>query len=274
MTLKIYKPVTSGTRDRIDLFRTDLTTDKPEKSLIRASVSHSGRGAGGQISVRHRGGRHKRKYRIIDFKCDKYGIPGTVKSIEYDPNRSANIALVFYSDGEKRYIIAPKNLMIGQKILSGEQAEPTVGNTLPLSAIPVGFTVHNIELVLGKGGQLVRSAGTEATITAKDGKYVIIKLPSGEMRQIHICCYATIGAVGNGYLSNIHLGKAGRTRWRGIRPTVRGMAMNPVDHPLGGGEGAGKGRNPVTPWGKPCRGYKTRNKRKISNKFITVWRKK
>ena len=274
MALKVYKPITAGTRTRIDLQRDELTTDKPEKSLTSGRKAHAGRGAGGRISVRHQGGGHKRKYRQIDFKRDKHGIPGTVRTIEYDPNRSANIALIFYADGEKRYIIAPKGLQIGQKIMSGENAAPTVGNALPLEAIPVGFTVHNIELTLGRGGQMARSAGASALVAAKEGEYVTIRLPSSEVRRVNKKCYATIGAVGNEELINTQIGKAGRKRWLGIRPTVRGMAMNPVDHPLGGGEGAGKGRNPVTPWGQPCRGYKTRNKRKTSDRFIISRRKK
>ena len=274
MALKVYKPVTAGTRTRIDLRRDEITCDKPEKSLTYGLRSNGGRGAGGRLSVRHQGGGHKRKYREIDFKREKHGIPGTVRSIEYDPNRSANIALIFYADGDKRYIIAPKGLQVGQKILSGENATPEIGNALPLEVIPVGFTVHNIELTLGRGGQLVRSAGASAQVQGKEGEYVIIRLPSGELRKVHKKCYATIGIVGNEDHMNTSLGKAGRARWRGIRPTVRGMAMNPVDHPLGGGEGAGKGRNPVTPWGQPCRGYKTRNKRKVSDKFIVTRRKK
>ena len=274
MALKIYKPITAGTRTRIDLRRDELTTDRPEKGLTSGLKSHGGRGAKGRISVRHQGGGHKRKYREIDFKRDKHGIPGTVRTIEYDPNRSANIALIFYADGDKRYIIAPKGLQVGQKILSGENAAPTVGNALPLQVIPVGFTVHNVELTLGRGGQLVRSAGASALVAAKEGEYVTIRLPSGEVRRVHQKCYATIGTVGNEDRMNTQMGKAGRKRWLGIRPTVRGMAMNPVDHPLGGGEGAGKGRNPVTPWGQPCRGYKTRKKRKVSSNFIVSRRKK
>lgn len=274
MALKVFKPITPGTRGRVDLRRDDLTADKPEKTLTSGKVSRGGRGAGGRISVRHRGGGHKRRYREIDFKRNKHGIPGTVHSIEYDPNRSANIALIYYADGDKRYIIAPKGLTVGMKIMSGENAAPTVGNALPLSAIPVGFTVHNIELNLGRGGQLARSAGASALVAAKEGDYVTIRLPSSELRRVHARCYATIGVVGNEEHMNVQLGKAGHKRWLGIRPTVRGMAMNPVDHPLGGGEGAGKGRNPVTPWGQPCRGYKTRNKRKPSNKFIISRRKK
>ena len=274
MALKIFKPITPGTRGRVDLVRNHLTAKKPEKTLTSGMVSHAGRGGGGRISVRHQGGGHKRKYRDIDFKRNKHGIPGTVKTIEYDPNRSANIALVYYADGDKRYIIAPKGLQVGQKIMAGETAAPTVGNALPLGLIPVGFTVHNIELQLGRGGQLARSAGTSAMIAGNEGEYVIIRLPSSEMRRINSKCYATVGVVGNEDHMNVRLGKAGRRRWMGVRPTVRGMAMNPVDHPLGGGEGAGKGRNPVTPWGQPCKGYKTRNKRKTSSKFIISRRKK
>lgn len=274
MALKVFKPITPGTRGRVDLRRDELTCDKPEKKLVSGKKSNAGRGAGGRIAVRHKGGGHKRRYREIDFKRNKHGIPGTVYSIEYDPNRSANIALIYYADGDKRYIIAPKGLTVGMKIMAGENAAPTVGNALPLAAIPVGFTVHNIELTIGRGGQLARSAGASALISAKEGDYVTIKLPSSEIRRVHAKCYATIGVVGNEDHMNVQLGKAGHKRWMGIRPTVRGMAMNPVDHPLGGGEGAGKGRNPVTPWGQPCRGYKTRNKRKTSSRFIISRRKK
>jgi large subunit ribosomal protein L2 len=274
MALKVFKPYSAGTRTRIDLVREELTTDKPEKTLVSGLKSNAGRNSQCRITVRHQGGGHKRKYRVIDFKRNKHGIPGTVKSIEYDPNRSANIALIAYADGEKRYIIAPKGLIVGQKIMAGENAAPTVGNALPLEAIPAGFTIHNIELTLGRGGQLVRSAGAGATVQGKDGDYVIVRLPSGETRRIHGKCYATIGIVGNEERMNAQLGKAGRKRWLGIRPTVRGMAMNPVDHPLGGGEGAGKGHVPVTPWGQPCRGYKTRNRRKTSSRFIISRRKK
>lgn len=274
MALKVYKPITAGTRARIDLVRDEITTNRPEKSLTTGKKRHAGRDANGRISVRHKGGGHKRRYRDIDFKRDKHGVPGTVRTIEYDPNRSANIALIFYADGEKRYIIAPKGLEVGQKILSGESASPTVGNALPLEAIPVGFTVHNIELTIGKGGQLARSAGTSALVAAKEGDYVTIRLPSSEVRLIHKKCYATIGTVGNEDRMNTQLGKAGRNRWLGVRPGVRGMSMNPVDHPLGGGEGRGKGRNPVTPWGQPCKGFKTRKKRKVSSNFIVSRRKK
>lgn len=274
MALKFFKPVTPGTRGRVDLVRDELTTDRPQKSLTCGRKRAVGRDSQGHISVRHKGGGHKRAYRQIDFRRDKHGVPGTVKTIEYDPNRSANIALVSYADGDKRYIIAPKGLTVGQKIMAGETALPTVGNALPLKLIPVGFTVHNVELTLGRGGQLVRSAGGSATIAGADGDYVIVRLPSGEMRKVHGRCYATVGVVGNEDHMNVRLGKAGHKRWMGIRPTVRGMAMNPVDHPLGGGEGAGKGHHPVTPWGQPCKGYKTRGKRKPSNAFIISRRKK
>ncbi|PIE98394.1 MAG: 50S ribosomal protein L2 [Treponema sp.] len=274
MALKEYKPMTPGLRGRIDVLKTDITCDKPEKSLTKGKKSHGGRDTFGRITVWGQGGGHKRKYRKIDFKRNKHGIPGTVKTIEYDPNRSANIALVFYADGEKRYILAPNGLKVGQNIMSGEGASLDVANALPLEVIPVGFTVHNIELKLGKGGQMARSAGAKALIAAKEGNYVTLRLPSGETRLVHKKCYATIGEVGNGDHMNQSLGKAGRSRWRGIKPKVRGMAMNPVDHPLGGGEGVGKGRNPVTPWGQPCKGYKTRKKRKPSSKFIVSRRKK
>ena len=274
MGIRKYKPTTPGQRGMSVSTFEEITTNEPEKSLVVTLKKNSGRNAHGKITVRHKGGGQKRKYRIIDFKRDKDDIPAKVATIEYDPNRSANIALVFYADGDKRYIIAPKGLQVGQKILSGENAAPEIGNALPLEAIPVGFTVHNIELTLGRGGQLVRSAGASALVAAKEGEYVIIRLPSSELRKVHKKCYATIGVVGNEDHMNTSLGKAGRARWRGVRPAVRGMAMNPVDHPLGGGEGAGKGRNPVTPWGQPCRGYKTRSKRKVSGKFIVTRRKK
>ncbi len=274
MALKEYKPMTPGLRGRIDLRKDELTVARPEKTLTKGKKNRAGRDSQGRISVRGKGGGHKRKYRQIDFKRNKYGIPGTVRTIEYDPNRSANIALVFYADGEKRYIIAPKGLQVGQKIMSGEMASLDLANSLPLEVIPVGFTVHNIELTIGRGGQMARSAGAKALVAAKEGEYVTIKLPSGETRLVHKKCYATIGEVGNEDHMNTSLGKAGRSRWLGVKPTVRGMAMNPIDHPLGGGEGRGKGRNPVTPWGQPCKGYKTRKKRNPSDKFIVSRRKK
>jgi len=247
---------------------------KPEKSLTKGKKTGSGRDANGRISMWHKGGGHKRKYRIIDFKRDKIGIPGKVATLEYDPNRSANIALIFYKDGEKRYIIAPKTLKVGASVISGPDAPIEPGNALPLENIPLGFTVYNIELTLGKGGQIARSAGAGALIAAKEGDYVTIKLPSGEMRMVFKKCYATIGSVGNEDHMNTVDGKAGRKRWKGIRPTVRGMSMNPVDHPHGGGEGRSKGGHPVTPWGQPTRGYKTRKKHKPSSKFIVSRGKK
>ena len=275
MGIKAYKPITPGRRHYTSLDFSELTKDKkPEKSLTKGKKKGSGRDSFGRISVRHKGGGHKRRYREIDFKRDKVGIPGKVASIEYDPNRSANVALIFYKDGEKRYIIAPKGLKKGAAIVSGPGAPIESGNALPLENIPLGFTVYNIELTLGKGGQIVRSAGAGALIAAKEGDYVTIKLPSGEMRMIFKKCYATIGSVGNEDHMNTVMGKAGRKRWKGVRPTVRGMAMNPVDHPHGGGEGKSKGKHPVTPWGVPTKGYKTRKKRKPSSRFIVSRSKK
>jgi len=274
MGIKTFKPMTAGTRHRISLDYSDLTTDKPEKSLTTGRAEKAGRGAKGRISVRHKGGGHKRRYREIDFKRDKFGVPGKVASIEYDPNRSANIALVVYADGEKRYIIAPRGLVVGTQLMSGPTAPIDIGNALPLENIPLGFTIHNIELSLGRGGQLVRSAGAGALIAAKEGDYVTVKLPSGEMRMVFKKCIATVGEVGNEDHMNTQLGKAGRKRWLGVRPTVRGMAMNPVDHPHGGGEGRNKGINPVSPWGMPTRGFKTRSKHKPSSRFIVSRRKK
>jgi large subunit ribosomal protein L2 len=275
MGIKTYKPITPGMRQWVSLDYSDLTKGaKPEKSLTRGGKNGSGRDSFGRISVRHKGGGHKRRYREIDFKRDKVGIPGKVASIEYDPNRSANIALINYKDGEKRYIIAPKELKVGAKVISGPGASIEPGNALPLENIPIGFTVYNIELTLGKGGQLARCAGVGALIAAKEGDYVTIKLPSGEMRMVFKKCYATIGTVGNEDHMNTVLGKAGRKRWKGVRPTVRGMAMNPVDHPHGGGEGKSKGRHPVSPWGQPTRGYKTRKKHKPSSRFIVSRGKK
>jgi large subunit ribosomal protein L2 len=251
-----------------------LTAKKPEKSLTHGRAERAGRDSNGRISVRHKGGGHKRLYRTIDFKRDKINIPAKVATIEYDPNRSANIALVVYADGEKRYIIAPKDLKVGGRILNGPSAPIEPGNALPLENIPLGFTVHNIELTLGKGAQLARSAGASALVAAKDGDYVTVKLPSGEMRMIFKKCYAVIGVAGNEDHMNVRYGKAGRKRWLGVRPTVRGMVMNPVDHPHGGGEGKNKGIHPVTPWGQPTKGYKTRDKHKASSRFIVSRRKK
>jgi len=261
-------------RQYTSLDYSELSDVKPEKTLTKGKKNGSGRDSFGRVSVRHKGGGHKRKYREIDFKRDKTGIPGKVASIEYDPNRSANIALIFYKDGEKRYIIAPKNLKVGAAVISGPDAPIEPGNALPLENIPLGFNVYNIELTLGKGGQIARSAGATALIAAKEGDYVTLKLPSGEMRMVLKKCYATIGSAGNEDHMNTIDGKAGRKRWKGIRPTVRGMSMNPVDHPHGGGEGRSKGGHPVTPWGQPTKGYKTRKKHKPSSKFIVSRGKK
>jgi large subunit ribosomal protein L2 len=275
MGIKTYKPVTAGMRQRTSLDFSDLTQgNKPEKSLTSGHKKKVGRDSQGRISVRHKGGGHKRLYRTIDFKRDKIGVPGKVATIEYDPNRSANIALIKYVDGEKRYIIAPKGLELNARIVSGPNVSIETGNAMPLENIPLGFTVHNVELTLGRGGQMVRSAGSGALIAAKEGDYVTLKLPSGEMRMVFKKCYATIGVVGNEDHMNVSLGKAGRKRWLGVRPTVRGMAMNPVDHPHGGGEGKSKGIHPVTPWGQPTKGYKTRSKHKPSSRFIVSRGKK
>ena len=274
MALKTYKPNTPGLRQRIVLVRSEITADKPEKSLTKNLHKKAGRDTFGRVSVRRRGGGHKRAYRIIDFSRDKYGVPGVVKTIEYDPNRSVNIALVFYKDGEKRYILAPKGLTVGTTVVSGPSAPLTVGNALPLKNIPLGMTVHNVELNLGRGGQLVRSAGLGADVVAKEGDYVTLRLPSGEMRMVFGECYATIGVLGNEDHMNISLGKAGASRHLGRRPKVRGVVMNPIDHPHGGGEGkTAAGRHPVTPWGKPTKGGKTRSKKKPSNRFIVKRRK-
>jgi large subunit ribosomal protein L2 len=274
MGIKTYKPITAGMRQWTSLDYSGLTRYvTPEKSLVSGRSERAGRDSNGRISVRHKGGGHKRRYRIIDFRRNKFGVPGKIAAIEYDPNRSSNIALVVYADGEKRYIIAPKGLLRGAVIISGPNAPIEIGNALPLENIPLGFTVHNVELTLGRGGQMVRSAGTGALIAAKEGDYVTIKLPSGEMRMVFKKCYATIGTVDNEDHMNVTLGKAGRKRWLGIRPTVRGMAMNPVDHPHGGGEGKNKGIHPVSPWGQPTKGFKTRNKHKPSSRFIVSRRK-
>lgn len=277
MAIKVYKRTTNGRRNMSSIdYRKVITTDKPEKSLTVSLSKKAGRNNHGKITVRHHGGGHKRKYRIIDFKRDKDNIPGRVATIEYDPNRTANIALIHYADGEKRYILAPKGLKVGMEIMSGPDADIKVGNALPLANIPVGQTIHNIELKPGRGGQLVRAAGAEAQLLGKEGKYAIVKLASGETRMILLTCRATIGQVGNVEHELVNIGKAGRSRWLGKRPSVRGSVMNPVDHPHGGGEGkAPIGRkSPVTPWGKPTLGYKTRKKNKPSDKFIIRRRKK
>ncbi len=271
MPIKVYKPTTNGRRNMSVLdYKQLITTDEPEKSLLVPLKKKSGRNNQGRITVRHQGGGNKRKYRIIDFKRDKDGVPGRVATIEYDPNRSALIALINYVDGEKRYIIAPKGLQVGMEIMSGENVDIRVGNALPIGNIPVGTFIHNIELKPGKGGQLVRSAGTSAQILGREDRYVLVRMPSGETRKILSTCRATIGEVGNEYHNLVRIGKAGRSRWLGIRPTVRGSVMNPVDHPHGGGEGkAPIGRpSPMTPWGKPALGLKTRNPKKASSKLI------
>ncbi|MDD5581861.1 MAG: 50S ribosomal protein L2 [Candidatus Marinimicrobia bacterium] len=275
MPIKTYKPYTPGLRMKTSLDFSHLTKKEPEKRLIQSNHSSGGRNSKGRISVRRRGGEQKRFYRIIDFKRDKHNIPAKVVAFEYDPNRSANIALLQYADGEKRYILAPFGLKIGDVVVSGEEAEIKVGNSLPLNKIPSGTVVHNIEMKPGKGAQIARGAGTRAQIMAKEGKYVTLKLPSGEMRMILDRCYATVGEIGNKDHGNISLGKAGRNRWLGHRPKVRGVAMNPIDHPMGGGEGkTSGGGHPTTPWGKPTKGYKTRKKNKTSDKYIVARRKK
>ena len=270
MAIKKYNPTTPGLRGMTVSTFEEITCDTPEKSLTVTLKKHAGRNVRGKITVRHRGGGYRPKYRIIDFKRDKDGVPGTVATIEYDPNRPANIALINYADGEKRYIIAPNKLNVGDVIESGAEADIKVGNALPLANIPVGTIIHNVELKAGKGGQMVRSAGNGAQLMAKEGAFAQVRLPSGEVRKVHIGCRATVGEVGNLDHQNIQIGKAGRKRHMGIRPTVRGSVMNPNDHPHGGGEGkAGIGRvSPVTPWGKPALGYKTRKKKKASDKYI------
>ena len=274
MGIKINKPTSPGRRFQSVSTFEELTDTRAEKSLLKSLKRSGGRNSNGRITVRHRGGGCKRLYRIIDFKRNKDGIPAKVISIEYDPNRSANIALLYYADGEKRYIIAPNNLQVGDKLLSGEGAEIRIGNALPLKNIPLGTYVHNIEMNIGHGGQIARGAGTYAQLMAKEGKYAQLKLPSGEVRMVLLDCKATIGQVGNLDQENISIGKAGRNRWLGRRPHVRGVAMNPVDHPHGGGEGKSSGgRHPVTPWGVPTKGFRTR-KRKNSDRLIIRRRKK
>ena len=270
MALRSFKPTSPGVRQMTVSSFEEITTNKPEKSLLVPLKKHAGRNSYGRITVRHHGGGHKRKYRIIDFKRLKDGIPARVATIEYDPNRSSRIALLHYVDGEKRYIIAPAGLQVGDVIYSGPDADIKTGNALPLANIPVGTLVHNIELHPGRGGQICRSAGVSAQLMAKEGKYAMLRLPSGEVRKILLTCRATIGVVGNGEHANINIGKAGRSRWMGVRPTVRGSVMNPNDHPHGGGEGkAPVGRKaPSTPWGKPALGLKTRNKKAKSDKLI------
>jgi len=274
MGIKAYRPYTETRRYQTTLTFEELTTARPYKPLLEKRDRISGRNNHGELTIRHRGGAHKRHYRIVDFKRDKIGIPARVSTVEYDPNRSAFIALVNYADGDKRYILYPLGLKVGDKILAGPEADIVVGNALPLKNIPVGTMIHNIEMRVGKGGQLVRSAGGAAQLLAKEGEYAQVRLPSGEVRKIHVDCMASIGQVGNVDHENITIGKAGRKRWMGIRPTVRGVVMNPVDHPHGGGEGkTSGGRHPVTPWGQPTRGYKTRRNPQ-TDKWIVKRREK
>ncbi len=269
MAVKKYKPNTPGRRFMSVTDFSDITTNQPEKSLLAPLKRKGGRNNNGRITARHRGGGHARRYRIIDFKRNKAGVPGKVATIEYDPNRSAFIALVHFADGEKRYILWPLGLRAGDTVITSDKADIQPGNSMHLHAVPLGTWVHNIELQIGRGGQMCRAAGTYAQVMAKEGNHVLLRLPSGELRKVHRECSATIGQVGNTTHENVKIGKAGRSRWRGRRPAVRGTAMNPVDHPHGGGEGRSKGgRHPVTPWGKPTKGYKTRNKRKPSSRFI------
>jgi len=269
MGLKKYKAITPGIRYRVDLTNDDVTKDSPEKSLLAPMKRTGGRNNHGRITAKHRGGGHKRHYRIVDFKRKKHDIPATVNAIEYDPNRTARIALLHYADGEKRYILAPDGLKVGTELVSGEKAAIKVGNTLPLEKIPMGMEIHNIEMVPGKGGQVARSAGSAAQLMAKEGDFAQVKMPSGEIRKFRLNCFATIGQVSNVEWDNVSLGKAGRSRWLGRRPKVRGVAMNPVDHPMGGGEGKSSGgRHPCSPWGQKSKGLKTRKKRKKSDVMI------
>ncbi len=274
MGVRSLKPTTPGTRFATRSDFSEITKSTPEKSLTTDLRKNGGRNNMGRITVRHRGGGHRRRYRIIDFKRNKFDIPAKVAAIEYDPNRSANIALLFYADGEKRYILAPFGIKVGDDIISGENAHLRLGNALPVSKVATGMFVHNVELVSGRGGQMVRSAGAGAQVLAHDGGFTSLKLPSGEIRQVRQNCFATVGEVGNKSHEQIVSGKAGRSRWLGKRPTVRGVVMNPVDHPHGGGEGkTSGGRHPVSPWGQPTKGYKTRKKNKKSNEYIVKRRK-
>ncbi len=270
MAIRVYKPTTNARRNMSTTDYSGLSKVKPERSLLVSQKKHSGRNNYGRITVRHRGGGNRQKYRIIDFKRQKFDVPAEVLTLEYDPNRSAHIALIQYEDGMKSYILAPAGLKVGDTVIAGPNADIKPGNALPLSAIPTGTVIHNVELYPGRGGQMVRSAGNSAQLMAKEGKLALLRLPSGELRNVQVSCMATIGAVGNGDHENVKIGKAGRTRHLGFRPTVRGSVMNPCDHPHGGGEGKSPiGRpGPVTPWGKPALGYKTRAKKKASNKMI------
>lgn len=269
MAVKSFKPTSPGRRFQTVADFAEITKDRPEKNLLVPLKKTGGRNNYGRITARHIGGGHKRKYRLIDFKRDKRDIPAQVVSIEYDPNRTARIALLQYKDGEKRYIVAPVDLNVGDEIVAGENAEIRPGNALPIRRIPVGSFVHNVELKKGKGAQLIRSAGSSGQVAAKEKNYAHIKMPSGELRLVHIDCYATIGQVGNADHANISIGKAGRNRWLGRRPKVRGVAMNPVDHPMGGGEGRSSGgRHPCTPWGKPTKGYRTRHNKRTAKHIV------
>jgi len=273
MGIRNHKPTSPGRRFATHLDGAEITVDRPFKKLTEGKTRSSGRDNRGHITSRHRGQGHKRRYRVIDFKRDKHDVPATVATVEYDPNRSARIALLHYADGEKRYILAPAGVSVGDTVIAGERTDVRAGNAMPLKNIPLGTVVHNVELKPGKGGQMVRSAGAGAQIMAKEGKYATLRMPSGEMRMVLSVCFATIGSVGNSDHSNLSIGKAGRSRWLGIRPQTRGTAMNPVDHPHGGGEGRNKGRHPVSPWGKPTKGAKTRG-RKPSDRLIVSRRKK
>jgi len=273
MAIKKYNPTTPGTRFRVSIDYSELTTDKPEKSLLAPITKSGGRNSKGRMTVRHRGGGHKRRYRILDFKREKFGVSAEVKTVEYDPNRTAFISLVQYDDGEKRYIVAPEGIKVGDKIVSGKGSSPELGNNLPLSEIPLGTTIHNIELYPGKGGCMARSAGTYAQLANKDGKYAIVKLPSGETRMILLTCMATIGSVSNSDHNQVVYAKAGRKRWLGKRPRTRAVVMNPVDHPMGGGEGRQSGGHPRSRNGLFAKGKKTRNKNKPSSRLI-IGRKK
>jgi large subunit ribosomal protein L2 len=272
MGIRTLKPTSPARRYLTYVTREALTRDEPEKRLLRPKTRISGRNNAGRITVRHRGGGHKRMLREVDFRREKFGVPARVAAIEYDPNRSAHLALLHYRDGEKRYILAPVGLKVGDTVMSGPQADILPGNALPLRNIPVGTLVHNVELQPGRGGQMCRSAGAQAQLLAKDEEWATLKLPAGEVRMVSVACMATVGQVGNLDHENVSVGKAGRKRWLGIRPTVRGVAMNPVDHPMGGGEGRGKGNHPMTPWGKPTKGYKTRRGARPSDRLIVTRR--
>jgi large subunit ribosomal protein L2 len=274
MAIRIHKPTSPGKRHQVSILQPDLSDKAPEKSLLRPLKKTGGRNAYGRVTARHKGGGHKRKYRLIDWKRNKTDIPAQVVALEYDPNRSANIALLVYIDGEKSYILAPAGISVGDTLTAGADADIKPGNCLPMSNIPLGTIIHNVEMKIGKGAQIVRSAGSAAQLMAKEENYVLVKLPSGEVRKFNNQCRACIGAVGNAEHNSKKLGKAGRARWEGKRPSVRGVAMNPVDHPMGGGEGKSSGgRHPCTPWGVPTKGYKTRAKRKLSNRDIVTKRK-